>query len=240
MEPMKYNIDEEEARAKYHQLIINEKNGNKTEAEKAAESGEKLLADYETNFGFNGLPKNPDKLKNKFARQSDRLTKRATRAAERGNNELAEKLFSKINTKADELTDDLSGTTDATTEGLDWGGAGLGALSKAPSLINNFSNKPTSGKEAGGKVLQSSMDFASIGGAVLPGWGHAIGAVVGAGTAAIAQKGWRDDRRDEEDLEVRMLEEEKRKELMDNYIANNTSKDIEAQKKIYASTLGYF
>lgn len=238
MEPMRYNIDEQEANAKYHQLIINEQNGNKTEAAitQATESGESLLKAYKDSE-FNEPSKYHDRLKNKFARQSDRLTKRGTRASEKGNHELAEKLFGKIDTKADELTDKLSG---AAPEGLDWGGAGLTALSKAPSLINNFSNKPTSNKEATGKILSSSMDFAAIGGAALPGWGHAIGAVVGAGTAAIANKGWGKAVRDEADKETLALEEEKRKELMDNYIANNTSQNIEAQKKIYASTLGYF
>jgi hypothetical protein len=118
-------------------------------------------------------------------------------------------------------------------------GGGVAALNEAPSIIENFSSKPTSGKEATGKVLSATASGAQIGLAAGGPWGALIGAGVGATAGLIANRGWREDL-DEENNEKALakqdFDEQERKNL---YYLNNSRESIESQKKLYLESQGY-
>lgn len=136
-----------------------------------------------------------------------------------------------------ETKDAANNASDLTT-GQKFTGAGIDALGQAPSIVNNLSSKPRSSQKATGKVLSLAASGTKIG-ANFGLWGAAAGAVVGAGAGIIGNKGWRSKMTDKADQKMITNQETKRKELIDDYVNQHTSKQIEAQKDLLSSTLGY-
>lgn len=135
-------------------------------------------------------------------------------------------------------TKDAINNAEGLTTGQKFMGAGVDALGQAPSIINNLSSKPQSREEATGKVLSLASSGAKIGANFGP-WGAGIGAVVGAGAGILKNEGWRGEMTEQADRELALEQENKRKALIDDYVNQHTSKQIEAQKNLLSSTLGY-
>ena len=102
----------------------------------------------------------------------------------------------------------------------DWGAGGLTALGEAPSIIANASDKATSQAEANSKVLSTAVSGAKIGGSIVPGWGHAIGAVVGAVGGVAMNHGWRGELVKERDKESYKNMAQYKKQMTMNYYAD--------------------
>jgi len=154
-------------------------------------------------------------------------------------NETQDKILADITDKTDKLSDKLlNGTEEISPLGKSFIGAGADALGQLPGIINNFSSKAQSSQEATGKVLNMTASGAKIGANFGP-WGAAAGAVVGAGAGFIQNEGWRGEMTEEADKQLAITQETNRKELIDSYINQHSSQQIEAQKNLLSSTLGY-
>jgi len=135
-------------------------------------------------------------------------------------------------------TKDAIVNADELTTGQKLTGAGIDTLGQLPGIINNFSSKPRSAQEATGKTLNMTMAGAKIGANFgVP--GAIVGAAVGFGAGALGNAGWGDKLTDEADQKMIAQQEESRKALIDDYVNRHTSKQIEAQKDLLSSTLGY-
>jgi hypothetical protein len=132
-----------------------------------------------------------------------------------------------------------SATPPSAGGGANFGAGALSALQQAPAIISNLSEKPTSNGEKNAMILNSTAQFAQIGGSIVPGWGHAIGAVVGAGAGFIGQSGWYNDKVEKENaLMVADLQKSKQ-QRMEEYMQGKTSDQLKAEAKAYAKALGY-
>jgi len=135
-------------------------------------------------------------------------------------------------------TKDAIANANELTTGQKFMGAGIDALGQLPGIINNLSSKPQSSEEATGKVLSLAASGAKIG-ANFGGLGAAAGTIVGAGAGLIKNEGWRGEMTEEADKQLAITQETNRKALIDNYINQHSSQQIEAQKNLLSSTLGY-
>lgn len=118
-------------------------------------------------------------------------------------------------------------------------GGGIEALNQLPTIINNFSSKPTSSKEATGKVLSSAASGASIGLAAGGPLGAAIGLGVGATAGLIGNIGWRAkelERQDDVSIAEQEFDVNQRKQ---DYFLNSSREQIEGQKNLYLKSQGY-
>lgn len=147
----------------------------------------------------------------------------------------------------DKINEDLGLKTDALKDKLEnppesdlgkFGGAGIDALGEVPKLINAFDDKPKSGKEATGQVLQGAASGAKIGANFGP-WGMAVGAVAGAGAGIIAGAGWKDALLEEEDKLAQEELDNTKMERARNYYLNSSSEQLQSQLNLHKKINGY-
>ena len=123
--------------------------------------------------------------------------------------------------------------------GANWGAGASTAIAEAPGIIENFSNKPESHDEAKSLVLNSTKSGAAIGGSIMPGWGHLIGAGVGAIAGFIGTAGYKERERNNVADRYNSLWEGDREERQRLYFDQTSSERMEALQKIYKQSNGY-
>lgn len=246
--PSSFNLDTSEAEARLYDLEEKQKQANLSQAQaehinalatpdglenwlkkRNAKNNSLSPSDEEgVTRDTNGFNANREiRLENRM----DRIGNRMNNAYDNGNIERGQRLQEKMNKVGGKLN---SGGASA-----DWGGGAISALSQAPSIIANLSQKPETQGQANSKVLNSTVQGASIGTQILPGWGTAIGAVVGFAGGAISNNGWYDKVLAEADTETRKKLAEGIKERKQGYIKNKTSDQLKAEADAYARALGY-
>lgn len=113
-------------------------------------------------------------------------------------------------------------------------------VGEAPNIVNNFSSKPTSEKEATGKVLSMTASGASIGTAIMPGWGTLIGAGVGAIGGLIGNIGWKGKLAEQQETDYSQKLEQEEAERAQNYFLNKTAEQIKAERDLFAEAQGIY
>lgn len=113
------------------------------------------------------------------------------------------------------------------------------ALDQLPNLIQNYSTDPTSTQEAGGKSLSMGASMAQIGGAIVPGWGHAAGFLAGTVMGAIDNKGWRQRLLEKEGDETIAKIEDARMQRAEEYYGQKSAEDIKKERNLLAQSMGY-
>ena len=121
----------------------------------------------------------------------------------------------------------------------DLAGGGIAALGEVPGMIATWSDHARSKKEATAKTLSTAISGAKIGGAIVPGWGHAIGGAVGLIAGKIGNNGWKKKFRAEEDKEFMIAQAQKKKEEIENYYNSNNSSQMKAQYDLMQRIYGY-
>lgn len=122
---------------------------------------------------------------------------------------------------------------------FDAGAGGLAALNQLPGIVNNLSQKPTTGGEANNRNFTSAMQFGQIGMAAGGPVGLAVGAFAGWATSAISQQGWFKEQLKKNDELVAKKEEEAVQQRKNDYVGNRTSDQLKAEAQAYAQALGY-
>ena len=174
-----------------------------------------------------------DKKSNRFNNQSNRISKRIDKAADSGNTDKVERLTSKLGSKANKL---FEGKADG---GADWASGGFAGLGEATSLIQNLTTDPTSKQEATGKVLSMAGSGAKIGGAIVPGIGHAVGAAAGAIGGMLDNTGWQKRLLAENDKEASKEHYENQNERLQSYYNGKNLKQLNAQRELLRKASGY-
>lgn len=219
----KSKLDEEE-----------EENASVTGVDKFTNSNvAELLKSREPEYNSRDL-KRHDRISNRFDAKANRLSNRMDKAYDAGNEIKGDRLSAKLKDAGDDLAGDISGSVSA-----DWGGGAMAAAAAAPGIIDNFTNKPTDKGGINASNLKSTMDFAGIGGAIVPGWGHLIGAAVGFGAGVISNAGIIDEQNQIADNKVRKENRDAIQSRMDQYMDKKTSIQLSAEKDAYAKSLGY-
>jgi len=127
--------------------------------------------------------------------------------------------------------------------GAQWGSAsGIAstAISEAPGIVATFSDKPTSKKEAGGRVMSMTASGASIGTSIMPGWGTLIGAAVGAGAGLVSNIGWKKELLADNNESFAKQQAEREAELKQNYYLDKTTEQLKAEYDLYAEANGIY
>lgn len=245
----RYNIDDEEARAKLYSLRQKEAEQNKTEAEKDQQKLSLLSAssDYlselldgteETDPVLKQM-KQAERVNKRYANKVGRLNRRLDRAMENGNENRAARLQKKLDKASGKYSSDMADIESGTYgSGIDYGAGAATAISQAPAIISNLSQKPTGNAERNMGIAQSTAQFASIGLAA-GGWiGAGVGALVGAGVGFFSQQGWQNDLRKQADRETIAALEADKLERTRMFIQNSNAEQTKAQADMYASVLG--
>jgi len=112
------------------------------------------------------------------------------------------------------------------------------ALGQAPKIIQNLSTDAKSSREATAKVLSMTASGASIGGAIVPGWGHLIGGAAGAIGGLAKNSGWADKVLDENNKQTELVADQNSAELKQNYYMNKSADKIQAELNMYKESQG--
>lgn len=192
-----------------------------------------LLASKDPDYSSRDL-KRHDRIIERQGNKVNRISDRINKNLEKGNLEKVDKLRAKLDDNAGDLGADIGDSVSA-----DWGSGAITAAAKAPSIIAGLSGKPESKGEANARVLNSTVQFAQIGGSIVPGWGHAIGAVVGGITGAISNAGYGAEMLANANDEVAYKEKKALEERQQMYIKNKTSGQLELEANAYKKALGY-
>lgn len=118
-------------------------------------------------------------------------------------------------------------------------GGAMAAMGELPGIINNLETDPRSRKEAGAKVMSMAASGATIGGSIVPGWGHAIGAVVGAGAGVASNAGWMDRMVAENDAKIRTERADATESRLKGYYNSKSMGELKAQRNLMRKASGY-
>lgn len=164
----------------------------------------------------------------------ERIKGRINKNLEKGDLDKVAKLRSKLDDNAASLGSDISDSVSA-----DWGAGAVSALGQAPGIVANLSQKPTTQGEAKAKALSSTMQFAQIGGAILPGWGHLIGAATGFTAGVLGNKNMDKKQMAIADAETDAAYDEDVEERMRAHFDSKTAKQMKAQYDTVREANGY-
>ena len=223
--PGGFNLDTDYGYEKLRQ--IEEKQANLSQAEKERENEPSFLSKFNTPDAFEAWKKRKENPYSDFTPYAGEVAKNLNPDVD----------FNTVN--GESVEGPSSPATPSADGGLNWGAGGMEALKQLPSVIDNFSGKPTTSGEAQGNIANNALSGASIGMQVGGPWGAAIGAVaLGVGTA-VSNSGWYDEVLADNDRAVEKGLDQGKQDRMRDYISNKTSDQLKAEGKAYARALGY-
>jgi hypothetical protein len=190
-----------------------------------------------TEQGIKRTEKLIDRHVNKSIKMKDKADSLRATNPDRANRimDRSEKRLNRVSEKAEGLMDPEY----ASSLGSDVAAGGIAALGELPSIVNQFSDKPESAKEATGKSLSLTASGAKIGMAAAGPWGAAVGAVVGFGSGIIANSGWRKDLMEKNDKIAQVDLDNQKQDRMKQLFENSNSEQLQQEQKMLAQSLGY-